>query len=86
MSKITRGWPPARRAKQAENMRKTRPWEHSTGPKTPEGKKVVAQNAIKHGFYGEDMREIRRILRLQRHFVRSILAGQSHENRGYSVE
>lgn len=29
--------------------RRNRPWEHSTGPKTPEGKAKSAQNSRKHG-------------------------------------
>lgn len=38
-------WTPERRARQAERIRQTRPWEHSTGPRTPEGKAVSSQNA-----------------------------------------
>jgi hypothetical protein len=30
---------------------KTKPWEHSTGPRTVEGKLATRQNAIKHGYY-----------------------------------
>jgi len=39
------GWTPERRAKQAVLLRRTRPWEKSTGPKTAEGKAVSSQNA-----------------------------------------
>jgi len=32
-------------------IRKTKPWEHSTGPRTIEGKLVMRLSAIKHGYY-----------------------------------
>jgi hypothetical protein len=41
------GWTPERRARQAEMIRKWKPWEKSTGPKTAVGKSVVAQNYLK---------------------------------------
>jgi hypothetical protein len=28
-----------------------RPWQHSTGPRTPEGKRITSQNNLKHGYY-----------------------------------
>ena len=31
-------WTPERRARQAERIRQTKPWEKSTGPRTIEGK------------------------------------------------
>lgn len=43
----SRGWSPARRAAQAEAIRRWRPWAKSTGPKTAAGKARVAQNAAK---------------------------------------
>ena len=44
-------WTPASRAKQAELIRTWRPWDHSTGPKTPEGKAIASKNARLHGIY-----------------------------------
>lgn len=41
------GWTPERRARQAELIRQWRPWEHSTGARTPEGKAKASQNARK---------------------------------------
>jgi hypothetical protein len=42
-------WTPERRAKQAEAIRRWRPWDQSTGPKTETGKARVARNAYKGG-------------------------------------
>lgn len=72
MKRETKGWSKERRAKQAENIRKTKPWEHTTGPKTEEGKLAIRRNAYKHGFRSEDMREICRLLRWQRDFVKAV--------------
>jgi hypothetical protein len=41
----THGWSPERRARQAELIHRWKPWTKSTGPSTPGGKKIVAQNA-----------------------------------------
>ncbi len=76
MTKITRGWPPKRRKEQAERMRKTKPWTKTTGPKTDEGKQAVRHNAYKHGFRSEDMKDIRRLLRAQRDFVKAVKSAQ----------
>ena len=70
---MTHGWTPERRKKQAESIRKWKPWEKSTGPKTEAGKKASSQNAYKHGlrssanrametlmaFYGRSERAVR---------------------------
>ena len=42
-------WTPERRQRQAEQIRRWRPWEQSTGPKTPEGKSRVSRNAWQGG-------------------------------------
>jgi hypothetical protein len=38
-------WTEERRARQAEIIRQTKPWEKSTGPKTEEGKTISSRNA-----------------------------------------
>jgi len=40
---------PEHRAKRAELIRRWKPWENSTGAKTPEGKARVAKNAWRGG-------------------------------------
>jgi len=56
----TKGWSDERRAKQAENIRKTQPWKTTTGPKTTEGKAAVAQNALRSGFHTADMQALKK--------------------------
>ena len=43
------GWTPERRARQAQAVQRWRPWEHSTGPRTADGKSRSARNADKGG-------------------------------------
>ena len=43
-----RHWTPEERAKQAELIRKWKPWEKSTGPQTEHGKQCSSQNSRKH--------------------------------------
>ena len=38
-------WTPERRAKQAEAIRRWKPWNKSTGPRSPEGKARSSRNA-----------------------------------------
>lgn len=68
------GWTPARREAQAARIRASKPWLKSTGPRTESGKARAARNAYKHGWRSEDIREVRRLLRAQREFVRALLA------------
>ncbi len=58
------------RLNQAENARKTRPWEHSTGPHTEEGKNAVKMNSLKHGMRAAPMREFVKLLTQQRKFIK----------------
>ncbi|PTB28457.1 hypothetical protein C9I56_13200 [Paraburkholderia caribensis] len=43
-----RRWTPEQKAAQASAIKRWKPWEKSTGPRTEEGKAIVAENALKH--------------------------------------
>jgi len=61
------GWTDERRAKQAEAIRRWKPWERSTGPKTEEGKAASSRNAYKGRLSSRALfRELARILRQQK--------------------
>ena len=61
-----KGWNDERRRKQAENARKTKPWQQATGPRTDDGKAASAANATKHGFDSAPMLRLRRALAVQK--------------------
>lgn len=69
-------WTPERRQRQAELIRAWKPWEKSTGAKTPEGKKRSSQNALKHGGRTAEIIELRKkylaIMKERRQFVRQV--------------
>lgn len=46
---MSHGWTPERRARQAQAIRRWRPWEQSTGPVSEQGKAIVSRNAWKGG-------------------------------------
>lgn len=48
-SKYNNGWTPERRAKQAEAIKRWKPWAKSTGPKSEAGKNASRYNSYKHG-------------------------------------
>lgn len=43
------GWTEERKQRQRELVQSWKPWEKSTGAKTPEGKKRSSRNAVKTG-------------------------------------
>jgi hypothetical protein len=53
------GWTPERRARQSAAIAAWRPWERSTGPKTPEGKARSSRNADRGGQRGKLRTELR---------------------------
>lgn len=53
---------PEHKALRAELIRRWKPWEKSTGPKSEEGKAKVARNADK-GRARQMLRELRQVLR-----------------------
>ncbi|GEM_PF-870571 len=71
---ITRGWPPKRRREQAERIRRQKPWLRATGPRTVAGKARVSRNAYKHGFRSPAYKEICRLMRWQRDYVKAVMA------------
>jgi hypothetical protein len=65
------GWTSERRARQSAAIRQWRPWEHSTGPKSDDGKVGVSRNAFKGGIRAK-LRELARLLREQREALKRI--------------
>jgi hypothetical protein len=61
---MANSWTSERRARQSALIRQWRPWEHSTGPKSEEGKARVSRNAFKGGTRTM-LRELARLLREQ---------------------
>ncbi|MGF6608487.1 hypothetical protein OKW45_003409 [Paraburkholderia sp. WSM4175] len=55
-----RHWTAEQRVKQAEAIRRWKPWERSTGPATDAGKAAAKLNALKHGMRSAYWRDERR--------------------------
>ena len=65
---MANGWTPERRARQAETIRRWKPWEQSTGSRTAEGKARSQRNGSQPGTRAL-LREVSRLLREQRDFL-----------------
>ena len=63
---MANGWTPERRARQSELIRTWKPWEHSTGPRTDEGKARTARN----GFKGGSWRKLRELTKAMNEMLR----------------
>ena len=64
-----RHWTPEERLKQSKAIRSWRPWERSTGAKTPTGKAISSKNATKTGnsvYVRELIKQMNRILKNRR--------------------
>ena len=61
MSNPVNGWTPERRKRQSEAIRRWKPWNQSTGPKSPEGKAVVSGNAWTGGHRAQ-LRELTKLV------------------------
>jgi len=72
-------WTPERRARFRALIHQWKPWERSTGPRTPAGKAIASRNAYKGGRLREHLRELRRQLRQIE--VRRIEVLQNHMER-----
>lgn len=86
---MARNWTPEERTNQSRLIRGQKPWQQSTGPVTETGKSAVAGNTEKHGFRGRHMAEIRKLLRIQRNFVKLLMAqnnAKTMENMGKEKE
>ena len=70
-------WTSERRQRQAEQIRRWKPWEQSTGPRTAEGKARVSRNAWQGGHRAQ-LRELSKTLNAElaemRRFNRMALA------------
>jgi hypothetical protein len=69
-----RYWTPEERLKQSKAIRSWKPWESSTGAKTPTGKAISSKNAIKTGdsvYVRELIKQMNRILREQKELMDS---------------
>lgn len=68
-----RHWTPEERLKQSKAIRSWRPWERSTGAKSPTGKAISSKNATKSGdsiYVRELIKRMNQILREQRYLIR----------------
>jgi len=68
-----RNWTPEQRQRQRELIQHWKPWEKSTGAKTPEGKKKSSQNAYKTGKsleIREFIKFMNRLLKEQKDLIR----------------
>ena len=66
-------WTLERRRRQAEQIRRWRPWEQSTGPRTPEGKAMVSRNAWKGGHRAQ-LRELSKMVNAEIRAARELSA------------
>ena len=63
-----RNWTPEQRKKQAEKIRKWKPWAQSTGPRSAEGRAKSARNSFRGGLR-HVLREISLALRAQKEIL-----------------
>jgi hypothetical protein len=65
-------WTEERRKKQSEAIRKHKPWQKSTGPKTLAGKNRSKMNAHKHGARSAVAARLRAVLRRHSIFLKAV--------------
>jgi hypothetical protein len=68
---MANGWTEERRQRQRELIQNWKPWEKSTGAKTPQGKARSSRNAYKYGSAEakEMLRELGRLLREEKKLI-----------------
>lgn len=67
-----RTWTPEQRQKQREAIRRWKPWQQSSGPKSPKGKVVAAGNAWTGGEWKKlrlGIKELNEAMRKQRDWL-----------------
>ena len=68
---MANGWTLERRARQAELIRRWKPWGQSTEPRSPEGKERASRNAYK-GDWRPLLRELARAMRAERETLENV--------------
>jgi hypothetical protein len=76
---MANGWTMERRQRQAELIRRWKPWAQSTGPRTPSGKSRSVTNAYK-GAPRVIERRMGRELRRQVNALKDTLVGDAHSS------
>jgi hypothetical protein len=61
------------RKKQSRLIRKWKPWELSTGPKTTEGIENSKMNAVKYDCHNADIRAAAKLITESRRMIRELL-------------
>jgi hypothetical protein len=67
-----RHWTPEERLKQSKAIRSWKPWERSTGAKSPQGKAISSKNAFKTGdsvYVRQLIKQMNRILKEQKNLI-----------------
>ena len=81
---MANGWTSERRAQQAQAIRRWRPWEHATGPRTADGKARSARNADRGGQrrqWREMIKALNGGMRMQRQATKSLQHATTIEKR-----
>ena len=69
-----RTWTTEQRQRKREAIQRWKPWNQSTGPRTPEGKATASRNAFTGGETArmrELAKDVNRVLREQRQWLRA---------------
>lgn len=64
------GWTPERRAAQSQAIKRWKPWERSTGPKTAAGKAIASRNSLKGGEYSREAKAYKPVLDRLKSYLR----------------
>ena len=68
-----RQWTLQERQRQAELIKKWKPWKRSTGAVTPEGKERSKMNAMKDGAYSQRAKAVRSMINYAKKRMHEIL-------------